>query len=333
MEVTVRKRTQRIVAIDYLKAMATILVILAHALTKSQRLKIAGPFWISMAVPIFMIISGFTNSLSADRSDRNSWQELYQKQRIKNGLKRILVPYFIIVSLEYMIGFYQLLFLNTGPFIGFTFSDYLFYLLTGGTTPGSYYIPIMIQLILIFPLLLNFYRRSPNWALLFIGSFHFMFDFFANYLALPTRFYRLLIFRYLGFIILGIALYFSYEKVQKLTQKMTVFSIIYILFYSFGYRFKVFAKWPNTALPTAFWALTLVILAMEYLEKQPRNSIAFLMSDIGKASYHIFLVQKLLFGFGLKQILAVSHLNIFIQTLAALIICSFLGLRFYNRAI
>lgn len=58
---------QRIMAIDYLKSIAVILVILTHALSKKQRLKIAGPFWISMAVPIFMILSGFTNSLSADK--------------------------------------------------------------------------------------------------------------------------------------------------------------------------------------------------------------------------------------------------------------------------
>ncbi|MDN6196053.1 MAG: acyltransferase family protein, partial [Atopostipes suicloacalis] len=57
------KKFGRIQSIDYLKAFAIVLVILTHALTKTQRLKIAGPFWISMAVPIFMIISGFTNTL------------------------------------------------------------------------------------------------------------------------------------------------------------------------------------------------------------------------------------------------------------------------------
>lgn len=328
MQEAAQKNTGRIVAIDYLKAFAAIFVILTHALTKSQRLKVAGPFWISMAVPIFMIISGFTNSLSADRSTIFSLKKLYQKQKILADMSRILYPYLIIVSIEYMLGLYLLLFLNTGPFVGFTFLDYILYFLVGGTTPGSYYIPIMIQFILLFPLTYFLYHQSPKLSIVASFMLHFLFDLVANYLPIPTKIYRLLIFRYLGFIILGVALYYSYFKIKKFIKWGNIVSVLYILIYSFGYRLKVFAKWPNTALPTVFWAGTLVLLGLEYLEKPPNNWLSSLLSKTGKASYHIFLVQKILFGFGLNSILYSINSNIVIHVLLAVVICCFLGLFF-----
>lgn len=323
-----QQKTDRIVAIDYLKGAAAIIVIITHALTKKQRLKIAGPFWISMAVPIFMILSGFTNALAADKAGLHSLKELYQKEKLGREMSRILFPYFIIVTLEYLLGFYQLFFLRTGPFLNFTFKNYLVYFLTGGIKPGSYYIPILLQFILLFPLLYYFYQRFPKLTFSTIFLVHFLFDFSANYLPIPTKVYRLLIFRYLGFVMLGLALYFSYFRVKKLVKGTVFLSLLYIFMYSFGYRLKVFAKWPNTALPTVFWAGALVIVAFEHLNKAPTNWLSFLLSKIGKASYSIFLVQKILFGFGLNRFLKLLIANRIIHTLVAIIIGCAIGLLF-----
>lgn len=328
MQESDKKKTDRIVAIDYLKGVAAILVIITHALTKKQRLKIAGPFWISMAVPIFMILSGFTNALAADKVGLYSLKELYQKEKLSREMSRVLYPYFIIVTIEYLIGFYQLFFLQAGPFLGFTFKNYFVYFLIGGTTPGSYYIPILIQFIFLFPLLYYFYQHFPKTTISTSLLVHFLFDFSANYLPISTKIYRLLIFRYLGFIILGLALYYSYFRVKKFIKGTVFLSLMYILMYSFGHRLKTFAKWPNTALPTIFWAGALVILAFEYLNKPPTNWLGFLMSKLGQASYSIFLVQKILFGFGLNRNLKLLPINILNHTLIAIIICCSLGLLF-----
>lgn len=320
----------RIVAVDYLKAIAAILVILTHALSKSQRLKIGGPFWISMAVPIFMIISGFTNALSADKAGLNSIKKFYKKEELFREFSGILSPYFLIIFLEFFLAFYQLFILETGPFVSFTIKDYLLYFLTGGTTPGSYYIPILIQFVIVFPIMYILFKKSASKSIVLFSSIHFLFDLMANYLPIPTKIYRLLIFRYFAFIIFGIALYHCYNKLRKSIKWLSLISISYILAYGLGYRLKLFAKWPNTALPTVFWALTLVIVGMEYLEKEPNNRLAYLFNRIGKASYHIFLVQKVLFGFGLNRFFRWMNLNIIASSIFSIVICCFLGLLFYK---
>lgn len=91
-----RKNWGRIQALDYLKAFAVILVILTHALTKAQRLKIAGPFWISMAVPIFMIVSGFTNTLTAEKENFYRLKDFFMKRELFYQLSKILRPYLIL---------------------------------------------------------------------------------------------------------------------------------------------------------------------------------------------------------------------------------------------
>lgn len=323
-------KSKRILAIDYLKAFAAILVILTHVLSKTERIKIWGPFWISMAVPIFMVLSGFTNSLSADKKGLNSLKELYQKDIIMREFNIFLSPYLIIILLELFIGLYQLFILKAGPFLSYTIKDFVIYFLTGGTTPGSYYIPIMFQFILLFPLMYRSYRKAGKKSVYFFLVLHFLFDFLANYFPIPTEIYRLLIFRYLAFIILGIALYFSYQEVKNSVKYMNLLSVAYILAYTFGYRFKMFSKWPNTALPTVFWAVTLVIIGMELLEKNPNHLVSDLLMNIGKASYYVFLMQKFLFGFGLNNFLNSMGLNSVGRSVFAVVICCSLGLTFYR---
>lgn len=323
-------KMERILSIDYLKAFAAILVILTHSLSKSQRLAIGGPFWISMAVPIFIILSGFTNSLSADKNKLTLLRDFYQKERLVQEFNSFLSPYFIIIVLEFFLGFYQRSFLKIGPFVSYRIKDYLLYFLTGGTTPGSYYIPIMLQFILIFPFLYLSYKQAGKKSVYFYLLLHFLFDLIANFLPIPTEIYRLLIFRYLGFIIVGIALYFSYQELRKSVRYMSFFSISYIIFYSLGYRIKMFSKWPNTALPTVFWALTIIIIGMELLEKNPKHLISNGLLKIGKASYYIFLIQKVLFGFGLNRFLNLMGLSPAGRSITAIIICCALGLSFYK---
>lgn len=68
----------RVNQLDWLKAFAIIMVLITHTLQSlniySDALIIGRPFWIDMAVPIFMIISGFTFSMSAEKNNISSWK-------------------------------------------------------------------------------------------------------------------------------------------------------------------------------------------------------------------------------------------------------------------
>lgn len=324
------KDFQRIMAIDYLKSFAVVLVILTHALSKNQRLKIGGPFWISMAVPIFMILSGFTNSLSADKNKIHSVQQFFMKDRIKTHLLRILIPYLTILLLELFVGGFQSNVLGIGPFVSFTLKDFIIYALTGGTTPGSYYIPLLVQFVVIFPFMLILFKKAPKISILLSFSLHLLFDAFTYYLSIPAGFYRISIFRYLAFIIMGITLYHFYDKVCKSVRWLAFFSLAYIGIYAYlGEVPKIFSRWTNTSLPTIFWALALVVLGMTYLEKANTTFIRNLFSRIGQASYQIFLIQKFLFGFGLNRFFRAIHLNYLLSSIFSVLLCCFLGLIFH----
>lgn len=90
-------------AVDYLKCAAIILILITHSISDATRQLILGPFWIAMAVPVFMIISGFNFTASCERRKILSIRAWFTKENIIPKLKRILVPYTIVYILEILI--------------------------------------------------------------------------------------------------------------------------------------------------------------------------------------------------------------------------------------
>lgn len=200
--------SNRLVAIDYLKAVAIVLVIITHSISQETRLKYYGPFWIDMAVPIFMIISGFTYSMSADRHQIKTLHQWFCWKAIAPKLQRIALPYFITIIIE------------TTVFMIFSPKSIKYLLIgyiTGGWGPGSYYFPILIQLIVMFPLIFLVFKKIPVVAVVLSFVVHLSFDIVSNTLLADWPYidwlYRLLIFRYNAFIVTGIALYCYREKI------------------------------------------------------------------------------------------------------------------------
>ncbi len=62
------RKEERIHSIDFLKGICILFVIITHSnFTDYQRLIFGFPFWIKMAVPIFMIMSGYTMYTSYEK--------------------------------------------------------------------------------------------------------------------------------------------------------------------------------------------------------------------------------------------------------------------------
>lgn len=313
--------SNRLVAIDYLKAIAIVLVIITHSITQEKRLKYYGPFWIDMAVPIFMIISGFTYSMSADRNKIKTLYQWFCWKSIAPKLQRIVLPYIIMIIIETIV-----LMLFSPKSIKYLLIGYV----TGGWGPGSYYFPILIQFLVMFPLIFLIFKKSPVIAVVLTFVLHLTFDIVSNTLLADWPyidwFYRLLIFRYNAFIVTGIALYYYREKIferRSLVFISTILGAIYISMCNYcGYGPLIFSKWTVTSLPTVFWAFGLVVLGFKYLEFKNTSCIAKLFSTIGKASYHIFLTQMVYFNFlgGLSNRIGVE---------ANVLICVIIGLIFY----
>ncbi|MBS4537869.1 acyltransferase [Clostridium sp. D2Q-11] len=286
------KKKNRLIAIDYLKTISILLVIFTHAISAKFNDRILGPFWIDMAVPIFMIISGLTYSLSAKRKDINKFSEWFIWDNLKKKLTRVLIPYAVIISIE--VGAYTIIDPQS-------FGKLLYKVTTGGWGPGSYYIPILLQLMVIFPLLFISFNKYPKSTMILAFSIHLAFDIYSNMLPIETKIYRLLIFRYLAFIMMGIMLYHYPRKVKKKGKELIVLAILsgaYIWMCTYyGYKPFIFTKWNSTSLPTVFWAFGIVVLGFKYLNYIKDNIFINIAKIISKASLHIYLVQMVYFHF------------------------------------
>ena len=67
--------------IDVLKGICIIFVIFTHASwTDEQRLKFLFPFWIAMAVPFFMLVSGYVYTKSFQKNSVETLDSAYNKK-------------------------------------------------------------------------------------------------------------------------------------------------------------------------------------------------------------------------------------------------------------
>lgn len=311
-------KAERIAAIDYIKAIAIVFILLTHTYETTNAytslLAIGRPFWIDMAVPIFMILSGFTYSLSSDNDKIESLKKWFSWSNMSRKLSRLLFPYSITLVIETVL--FQI-------FAPKTWKELLYMYFTGGWGPGSYYTPILVQLIVLFPVLYLLFKKSPAMAFAVSFGIHLGFDILSNTIPIADWIYRLLIFRYFGFIIMGIALYYYREKISRkwifVIAAMMV-SAFYIWMCSYyGYVPQIFSKWTVTSLPTVFWAFGLVLIGFRFLNTKKSNFLLITFGIIGKASYHIFLTQMVYFAWSFV------HFGFIINSL----ICIIVGVAFY----
>lgn len=199
------KTVRRYLQLDYMKAFAAMMVVFTHSLEYlghyETALRWGRPFWVDMAVPVFMIISGFTFSQSAEKNelvDVGSW---FRKKSMLPKLTRILIPYCLIVLVQ------------MGMFVVFSprgAKEYLLGILTGGWGPGSYYVPVLIQLLILFPLMYVLSLKNLKGTVWIFFIVHGLFDYVLNMVLdfpMEDSLYRLSILRYLGFLVMGLFLY------------------------------------------------------------------------------------------------------------------------------
>ena len=99
MKETIEQSRMR--TLDVLKGVCIVLVILTHfKWSKDERLLLLFPFWVEMAVPIFMIVSGYVYAWSYERKQIKSVKETYCLCNIVNRLSRFVIPFTMIFLFE-----------------------------------------------------------------------------------------------------------------------------------------------------------------------------------------------------------------------------------------
>lgn len=154
---SVLEKTEKNRGIDALKGICIIFVIISHYnWDATERLCLLFPFWIDMAVPLFMIMSGWVNSASMSRKKINSFSEAYSCKLIIPRLIKYTVPYSLIFVIEVWL---ELMVNNNEISLVSLFLIFL----NGGWGAGSYYYPVMIQFTFVIPVV-YFLIRKYDWG-------------------------------------------------------------------------------------------------------------------------------------------------------------------------
>jgi hypothetical protein len=277
---------------------------LIHSLTNGMFLQIF-THWITYSalfpqqvVPLFIIIMSFTTSLSFSRKGYRKVEDFFQRNQIKTKIRRFFVPFFIIFSLSFIIGLIidatnrQILSLNFRLLMG--------YLPING--PGNYFIPLIIQMVVFFPLIYFFYRYNRNACLITGFVLAFIIE-IANQFGTQGIWYEDSLVRFFPHIILGIwisDLYLEHRLKNILLIAFGLLSGLYLIFISqfgsgilFGIQFVPYLASQN--LFASGWTAILLILGLIYLP-DVKNKFTGPLAIFGKATYHIFLVQIVYFG-------------------------------------
>ena len=309
---------KRIELIDYLKAICVIMVIFTHY-DWSEKCTPLFTMFINMAVPVFMILSGYNFAMSGKKKANGKVVNMYKWNQIKPKLVRFLTPFVWICLIEIVLLIIEHKTINLPRIF-----------LLGAYGPGSYYVPLMIQLLVIFPLIYYVVDKNAKLGLILSAGVNLAYEVFVEISAMEKYSYRLCIGTYILLIAFGCYLYLHPEKKLKTYQMvlMMMAGLSYIIFIVLQDRnISLFDYWTPTAMPVSFYIFPIVVILFRlfYYSKIP-GFLGTMLSKIGKASYHIFLVQMVYYHFELGG--AIMKANPWIAVPFNILVCVPLGLWF-----
>lgn len=304
-------------SIDVTKGICIFFIIVTHyAWQDFERLKYLFPFWIDMAVPMFMVISGFVYTKSFQKNNLSSLGDAYTPEVILGKVMRYSVPFTVAFIIE------EIAFTLLGT-AHHSIVQIVISFLNGGFGPGSYYYPIMIQFIFYFPVIYAIIYKYSFRGLLLCGFINFAYEVIKHFLGMNEGWYRLLLFRYTLLIAYGCYLATrDYKRHRIISVFCFVVGIAYIIICKYlGIVPIVTNYWTGTSL----WACLFIIpVSAPLILNKSKNRF---LETIGKASFDIFLVQmvyyngaELIYKFVESRVLQIS-INI--------VICVSVGILFY----
>ena len=283
---------ERLEGLDILKFVSIISVIITHySFSISDRRLFLFPFYINMAVPVFMVLSGYCNALSLKKKGSVYPLDVITKKYVLDRLIKIVIPFFLIFLLEVVC--FKL-------YKNYSVITIVTWFFQGGHGPGSYYFPILVQFIFLFPYiyyLMNYFKEK---GLFYAFLVNIIYEIVVRFYNIPEELYRLLIFRYFFLIASGCFFAIGLKIPLKKSILMIVIGGAWIVFTQyFNYSPVVFRYWTETNLFSALYIIPIVSFIIEFLIKYPiKHSIKYrFFSILGKKTYYIFLIQMFYYYF------------------------------------
>ena len=309
--VEIEKHEGNYFQVDLLKAFMIAFVILDHALGYTSKWGFGLELWERMSIPIFLIVMGFNMGKSFKRGNQKTLKELYSLDYFKKKFWRFVFPYLIFYIISTTVGF-----LIYGASFPDTFYDdwvlnYIIFQRSLLEGPGNWFIPILFQSIFLIPFLYWCFSKWPKASLItcfvieiamhlfvfvYVGPIYSIEDF------LIEIYFRLIILLYLSAIGMGIWFSQNHELFSKRNLFVWIlfpFCLIYMIAWDFfGFRLEIndsgLVRGDYNYL-TFIYAALIFLIVLRIIPKNPKNVIAKGFSAMGKATFHIYLVQDLFY--------------------------------------
>jgi peptidoglycan/LPS O-acetylase OafA/YrhL len=294
-------RGDRSDAIDILKALAIVAVLVQHTVPGHALADVGRNLWIRPAVPIFFILLGVNLAGSLLRhggpETRASLVDYYRRR-----LDRILVPVLVAAAFCYVIAAARG---DLHPVASWGIGGF------PTDPPGNYFVPAFIGMVLLFPALLWAYRRAPVATV--VGAI-------AVDLAVETAlvkgthvgarlaagdapfWFPSFPLRYLGATAVGVWIASDRGLLSRRNLWLVALAIPSAVFlWALDAGHAPISWYPNSyekamsvlAVP---WAAVLVMAAMALLPSTATGRVGRSLVGIGRASFHVYLAQLVWIG-------------------------------------
>ncbi len=311
---------QRYANLDVIKGVCIVMVIIHHSLMseRSERVLLF-PFWIYMAVPIFMVITGYVSGLSFSRRTPFSLRDAYRPVPVITKCLRYILPYIPVFILE--IAYYAaVLRVRYSP------GRLLVLFLRGGHGLGSYYFPVILQLVFLLPLIWYVIDRWEFRGLIGCFVFTVLFEAVKAALHMPIDTYRICSLRYVFIVSFGCWLYRSDCRKNAAYWAACAVGIAYLIL-TFYVGLKPLITDNGTWTKTSVFAVLYLLPILRFAVGR-RSICCGVLEWLGQASYEIFLSQMLYYLVFATRVYAVVP-STGLRILLNCLICCAMGLLFW----
>ena len=286
--------------IDALKGLAIVGVMVQHAFTSGGLSSVWDTLYVGQAVPVFFVLMGLNAAASASRRGTSSLRGLYGLRYWAGRFDRLLVPFLALWPLALVAGLVAHE-SHIGPLalIGV-------YPLTAA--PGNYFVTIMLEFAVVFPAVFWCFSRRPVTTTVILLAADIAFELAAGHIsAFATNstaeyIYEAAIPKYAVFIVAGMWLAHIplNRRVWLGTAVLAAVGAGYLVLLherpgDFSWLVPSFSR--STNFISCFYAILITIVGIRALPAGRRRLPGWtVIEQLGKASYHIFLVQIVWFG-------------------------------------
>ncbi len=293
--IPIRSRAQ-----DILKGVAIIGVLIQHAAPRDDLRAVYTPLHLGLAVPVFIVLTGMNLAGSILRHGDRPLRRLYSREYASRRLGRLVPP----LAVAWLAS------LALGAALGrLWLTPQLLLLSLPMPGPGGYYIAVLFQAVLLVPLVAWGMARRPVVTIVACFAIDLAFELAATHID-PVRHvlfsgdafrYDVVGLRYLAAIAVGVWLAGSVRLLGRRNLwllPLGLAGVAYLLL-EHGEAMSVFGFAPTferrTNLLVAGLAAVYVMLALRLIGARSQRVLEPL-AVLGRASYHVYLVQIVWFS-------------------------------------